>query len=347
MKIFSYEWIRKNLLSIARYPIECNAILRRNRFACRALQGESSYNITVNSDFTVSCNCTDYYKQGQIGDHHNQSLEEMFHGHQAENLRLKLSKGILPLFQCVLCSDRMTVAKKDAAQYLNNFHLPYKGMMVENTINCNLRCVSCPRESIMEKRTSKRLSLGQVEILAKEFSLFKLQSLAYFNLGEPFMYDTIFDELSIIKGYNHSISIVISTNGTMLNTDVKREAALHLKSICFSIDGSDNKTLVKYQRGSDFELAYKNMKELVNYRNAKKIKEPCIEWKYVLFRWNDKPYMIEKAIYLAEEAGVDKISFWPSFTPPWSFSVRWAMGKFSNIGEPFPHRREVIFKNSQ
>ncbi len=343
MKLISYESVRYILLNVARFPLSSLAKLQGKRFSCQALSGESSYNIAVNSDFTVSCNCTDYYKTGQIGDLSTNSLAEIFDSPASNRLRTELSKGKLPLFQCVLCSDRRTVSKQEAASATTHYRLPHKVMMVENTIACNLRCISCPRESIISKRKSTYLSLQQIETLAKEFAQMKLRSLAYFNLGEPFVHDRIFDELTILKQYNPNMNIVLSTNGSLLETDKKRRAAMLLGGICVSIFGSDNATANKYQKGTDFDRAYQNLKDLIKHRDETG-SQTQIEWKYVLFRWNDHPEQINRAIELARLSGVDKITFWPTLSPPWSFSWRWYTGKMKQIGEPFPHGRQVVFK---
>ena len=42
---------------------------KRNDIAyyCNALQGNYNYNICINSDMTISCNCQDYDGAGQLG----------------------------------------------------------------------------------------------------------------------------------------------------------------------------------------------------------------------------------------------------------------------------------------
>ncbi len=47
-----------------------------------------------------------------------------------------------------------------------------------------------------------------------------------------------------------------------------------------------------------------------------------IEWKYVLFSWNNSPEHIRKAVTLAREAGVDLIGFHPGYAPVGSRSRR-------------------------
>ena len=44
--------------------------------------------------------------------------------------------------------------------------------------------------------------------------------------------------------------------------------------------------------------------------------------KYVLFRCNDRPYQVEKAVELAKRAKVDLIAFYPGGAPPLQRSLR-------------------------
>jgi hypothetical protein len=82
-----------------------------------------------------------------------------------------------------------------------------------------------------------------------------------------------------------------------------------MDEVIFSIDGCDQKSLQKYQRGGDFERMLHNLRNLVVYRDARGLNVPQIEWKYLLFNWNDRPRQIAKAIWLAagSREPVDKL----------------------------------------
>jgi len=117
-----------------------------------------------------------------------------------------------------------------------------------------------------------------------------------------------------------------------------------LDVLAFSIDGIDDATVTKYQVGGKFETMYKNLADLVSYRDRLNRKKPWLEWKYVLFNWNDRPQMIHTAIELARKIGVDSISFWPTPSPLRGISWRYYLGRFFNrIGEPSWKGREVFF----
>src|SRR5947207_8053445 len=112
MKSRRFNWklsdvIRKGL----KFYLEWSARLRGQRFYCSALAGESDYNITVNCDLTVSCNCQDYNGSGHMGDLNKNSFQEIFFGPKAQHLRSELAKGKLPIVTCARCGDLKRVAK--------------------------------------------------------------------------------------------------------------------------------------------------------------------------------------------------------------------------------------------
>jgi hypothetical protein len=53
---------------------------RGQKFVCEALSGRSEYNISINADMTVSCNCNDQDGAGQLGDLDSHSFGEIFSG---------------------------------------------------------------------------------------------------------------------------------------------------------------------------------------------------------------------------------------------------------------------------
>ena len=139
-------------------------------------------------------------------------------------------------------------------------------------------------------------------------------------------------ELPLLRRKNPDCNIWISTNGMVLNTDTKREAALSASHIYFSIAGINDEMLKKYEHLGSYEKAWRNMKALVDYRNARGLSQPLVEWKYLLFNWNDHRRTIEQAIELAKAAGVDAISFWPTHNPFYGISYRYALGRLNHIG---------------
>lgn len=314
-------------------------------YYCKALTGDSDYNICINSDMTVSCNCWDDDGSGHIGDLNHQTLEQIFHGKVAQSFRKKLAKGWLPIDACARCLELQRINKRDAGHYLTNYHVPQRGLMVENTALCNLKCTICPRDKIMKTRKKMSMSLEDMEKVAKTVRDYQTKTIFFHNLGEPFFSKTVFDEISIIRKYNPQVRVYTSTNGLLLNSTRKREAALMMDHIFFSIDGSSQELVTKYQVGGDFEKSYRNMKELVDFRNSRNELVPVVEWKYVVFSWNDGEDAIERAIELAKEAHVDIISFWRGDGSTSAVSQRFLHHPyFQRLGEKSTKGRKIDFR---
>ena len=95
-------------------------------------------------------------------------------------------------------------------------------------------------------RTTLQMDLEQLSRMADLVRDLGLEQLFYLNLGEPFLSLNIGPELSVLREKNPDCRIVISTNGIVLNTDAKREAALSASQLFFSIAGVNDEMLKKY-----------------------------------------------------------------------------------------------------
>jgi len=383
MKRRRFNWVVSDVIrKVMRYWFEWSARLRGQRFYCRTLGGESEYNLTVNCDLTVSCTCQDYDGSGHLGDLNKNSFPEVFFGPVAQHFREQLAKGKLPIMTCARCSDLARVpkaqsravtglpsgasveAKPGAATNSPSFtsaaerdldrqifagpkpRLPHRGMLLENTVRCNIDCIGCDRESAARIRTTQQMELDKLSRMADLVRDLGLEQLFYLNLGEPFLSPNIGPELSVLRQKNPKCRIVISTNGIILNTDAKREAALNASHIFFSIAGVDEPMLKKYEHRGNFQKAYDNMKALVDYRNARGLNAPLLEWKYLLFNWNDRRQTITQAIEMAKAAGVDAISFWPTHNPFYGYSYRYALGQLNHVGVSSWKGREVDLRSA-
>ena len=324
--------------------VEASAKMQNKRFMCKTLNGNSeNYNLTINSDMKVSCNCVDRDRSGVIGSLKIQNINEILNGNIANNFRKKLSNGTLPTSYCFRCQDLKSV-RKNTNSKKKEIIIP-KSIRIENTANCNIDCIACSRKEVYEKRTRKKISLDEIEIIAKELKKNKTESICYFNLGEPFISINIRQELEIIRKYNPNMKIIGSTNGTLIDNDEKIKAALLFDHIYFSIPGPNQKIISIYQKRTDFNKAYDAMKQIIIERNKKNKKHPIIEWKYILFNWNDNKKNINETIKLAKDAHIDAISFWKTLSPIYGISFRYYLNGFvRKIGHKFEHGRRIVFK---
>jgi MoaA/NifB/PqqE/SkfB family radical SAM enzyme len=337
-----FNWRVSSFLrwAISRW-LEIRGKISGQKYDCVALAGESEYNITVNSDLTVSCNCQDYDGSGHLGDLKKNSFEEIFFGPVAQKFRDDLAKGKIPISTCARCGDLRRLKRGEAPA---KPRLPYRGMLLENTVICNVDCIGCAREGAANIRTKKTMPLEELSQMADLAARLGMQRIFYLNLGEPFLSPNVCRELPLLREKNPNAYIRISSNGVLLNSDAKREAALNLSDIQFSVHGISDEMCGKYMMRGSFEKAYDAMKQMVAYRDARQRKMPILEWKYLLFNWNDSPETVQKAIAMAKDIGVDMISFWPTANPFYGISWRYRLGQFNHIGRSSWKGREVILR---
>ena len=217
-------------------------------YYCSTLAGQDDYNLTINSDLTVSCNCQDYEGTGHLGDLRKNSFEEIYFGPVAQKFRDDLAKGKIPIPTCVRCTIHRL--EKNAAPPVPQ--LPKRGMLLENTVVCNVDCIGCAREGAAAIRTTKTMSLEDLGHMADLAARLGMEQIFYLNLGEPFLSPRITQELPLLRAKNPNARIVVSTNGILLNTDAKREAALQLSHILFSVHGISDPMLEKYMKRGSF-----------------------------------------------------------------------------------------------
>lgn len=337
---------RRVVLGVLRRMREIRARLTGRRFYCLSLAGEVRDGIFINSDMTVSCNCQDVDGSGRLGDLRTTPFEELFAGPAAKRLRRELAAGRLPLDRCAACFHLRLASRHEAQQQIDHYRLP-RGLSVENTVRCNLKCLSCCRPQILATRgRGTAMALSDVEIVGQTLARLDAQYCGFYNLGEPFFSRTVRQELEILRRYRPEMHILLSTNGLLLDNDEKREAALLVDHILFSIDGVDTPMVRRYQRGGDFDRAYANLGRLVEFRNRRGWRRPRIDWKYVVFRWNDRPAYIRRAIELARQAGADSIQFVFARNPVWAISWRFLLAPFyRSLGERDGWRSRVVWLN--
>lgn len=321
------------LRKVLKRATELRAGLVNKAFYCNALNGGSDYDISINSDMSVSCNCQDFDGSARIGDLSCQTLADIFNSPLVKTMRHKLASGRLPFLLCTTCRALCMVKKDAASYYARHYNLPRRGIMIENTSNCNLNCLACGRMQLSKIRKKRSLSLEDIKKISSMLREHNIESVNFFKLGEPFLSPSIYEELKIIKDDNPRIKICVSTNGLLIDNDKSRQAALLLDHIIFSIDGNNDEVLRKYQRNGSFHKVYNNMKDLVACRDSRGLRLPVIEWQYLLFNWNDKKGMVLEAIELARQSGIDMISFWPTRNPVYGIPWRYYFsGFYKTIG---------------
>jgi radical SAM protein with 4Fe4S-binding SPASM domain len=126
--------------------------------------------------------------------------------------------------------------------------------IVETTAKCNLYCPMCPRETHPQPKADMA---GDVfERLVSQAGE-TAEHMMLIGLGEPFMDPHIFERIELC--HRHSISSLLSTNGTFLDERLSgRVLDSPLEQITLSFDGAKKETFEFYRKGAKFEKVRDN-----------------------------------------------------------------------------------------
>jgi radical SAM protein with 4Fe4S-binding SPASM domain len=126
--------------------------------------------------------------------------------------------------------------------------------IVETTAKCNLYCPMCPRET--HKQPKADMADDVFERLVRE-SGESAEHMMLIGLGEPFMDRQIFERIEFC--HLHSISTLLSTNGTFLDEACAAKILdSPLEQITLSFDGAKKETFEFYRKGAKFEKVRDN-----------------------------------------------------------------------------------------
>src|SRR5579871_1064738 len=140
--------------------------------------------------------------------------------------------------------------------------------IVETTAKCNLYCPMCPRET--HKQPKEDMSDDVFDRLIEQAGA-SAEHMMLIGLGEPLMDPAIYRRIEFC--HQHSISTLLSTNGTLLD---ERHAARLLDSpleqITLSFDGAKKETFEFYRKGAKFERVRENFVRFSRMKSERKSK---------------------------------------------------------------------------
>ncbi|MBV9508301.1 MAG: SPASM domain-containing protein [Acidobacteriia bacterium] len=140
--------------------------------------------------------------------------------------------------------------------------------IVETTAKCNLYCPMCPRETHKQPKADMADSI--FESLVSEAGG-TAEHMMLIGLGEPFMDARIFDRVAFC--HRHSISTLLSTNGTFLDERVSaRVLDSPLEQITLSFDGARKETFEFYRKGAKFEKVRDNFVRFARAKHERRSK---------------------------------------------------------------------------
>ncbi len=279
-------------------------------------------------DGRIVCGCADPYAKRVLGDFRTTPLTDIWQGPVAHQLRVDLNGGGSSF--CGDCPLKLPLGPDDPTPQrgVDVGPLPSR-LYIECTAACNISCFqSCcaPETGITRTRQAGMLD-WDVFTRAVDEAGPSLVRIDFFNYGEAFLHKRAVEMCEYIKGTFPHIYLYTSTNGLAL-TEEKARRLVHsgIDEVTFSIDGASQDTYVRYRQRGNFDKALANLRAMADEKQKSGRDVPHLNWRYILFNWNDSDEEMNRARQLAAEAGVDRLCWEITDHPEDAFSRRFAPG---------------------
>jgi hypothetical protein len=130
-----------------------------------------------------------------------------------------------------------------------------------------------------------------------------------------------------IKKHFPHIYLYTSTNGLAL-TEAQARRLVHsgIDEVTFSIDGATQASYEKYRQRGKFDVAIANLRAMADEKRRSGVDVPFLNWRYILFCWNDSDEEMALARRIATEIGVDRLCWELTDHPEEAYSRRFLNG---------------------
>ena len=279
-------------------------------------------------DGRIVCGCADPYAKRVLGDVRTTSIADVWQGPTARQLRVDLNAGGSSF--CGDCPLKLPLGPDEAVpqREVNVGPLPNR-LYIECTAACNISCFqSCcaPETGITRTRQAGMLDWDLFTKAVDETGP-SLVRIDFFNYGEAFLHKRAVEMCEYIKTKFPHIYLYTSTNGLAL-TEEKARRLVHsgIDEVTFSLDGASQDIYVKYRQRGNFDRALANLRAMADEKRKAGRDVPHLNWRYILFNWNDSDEEMNKARQIAAEVGVDRLCWEITDHPEDSYSRRFAAG---------------------
>jgi hypothetical protein len=286
--------------------------------------------VVLMSDGTIVCGCADPFKKRPAGNAAVQSIQEIWNGRVFQELRRGFQNNNPHL--CTHCNliQVVPLTGPEAPKETKLSYMPRR-LFVEPCISCNLSCYEacCNHENgIHFTRHNRLLDYGTYTRVVDELGP-TLSRIDFFNYGESFIHPRAIEMISYVKSRYPHVYLFCSTNGLLLNTEAKLQGLVEsgIDEITFSVDGARQESYQIYRRGGNFNKVFQIMKRLIEIKKEQKSETPFVNWRYILFRWNDSDEEMNLARRLAAEIDLDKLCWEITDHPENSASERFVSGR--------------------
>src|SRR4029079_326550 len=270
------------------------------------------------------CGCADPYGHRVLGDARTASVRDVWSGPVITGLRQDLNSGgstfsgDCPL-KLPLKKDQLPTARP-----LDGGAIPRR-LFIECTAACNISCTDAccaPEPGITRTRQTGMLDFDLFRRVVDEAGP-SLNRIDFFNYGEAFLHKRAIEMCEYIKSNFPQIYLYTSTNGLAFSEDqARRLVRSGIDEVTFSMDGATQASYEKYRQRGGLEVALKNLRAMVDEKRRSARDLPFLNWRYILFVWNDSDEEMTRARDLAADIGVDRLCWEITDHPENAYSRR-------------------------
>ncbi len=280
-------------------------------------------------DGRLVCGCADPYGKRVLGDARLSSIREVWAGEPLTTLRAALNGGGSSF--CGDCPLKLPLKRdqEPVQRAVDAGPLPHR-MFIECTAACNISCQQAccaPETGITRTRQAGMLDFELFRRVLDEVGP-SLGRIDFFNYGEAFLHKRAVEMCEYIKVHFPHIYLYTSTNGLAL-TDAKARQLVHsgIDEVTFSIDGASQASYERYRQRGKFDVAIGNLRAMADEKRTSGVDVPFLNWRYILFNWNDSDDEMNQARRLAADIGVDRLCWELTDHPEDAFSRRFLPGR--------------------
>jgi MoaA/NifB/PqqE/SkfB family radical SAM enzyme len=274
------------------------------------------------------CGCADPYGRRVLGDARLSSIRDVWNGSVITTLRQDLNAGGSKF--CTDCPLKLPLKKEQQSPVrpLDAGPIPYR-MFIECTAACNISCTEAccaPETGITRTRQTGMLAFDLFRRVIDEAGP-SLGRIDFFNYGEASLHKRAIEMCEYIKSNFPQIYLYTSTNGLALSQEqARRLVHSGIDEVTFSLDGATQVTYEKYRQRGRLDVALNNLRAMVDEKRRSARDLPFLNWRYILFVWNDSDEEMALARQLAAEIGVDRLCWEITDHPEHAYSRRFMPG---------------------
>ncbi|PWT85029.1 MAG: hypothetical protein C5B57_03730 [Blastocatellia bacterium] len=279
-------------------------------------------------DGRLVCGCADPYGRRVLGDARTATVNDVWAGATVSALRHDLNAGGSKF--CGDCPLKMPLKKDDSpiVRPIDAGPLPSR-LYVECTAACNISCTDAccaPETGITRTRQAGMLDFDLFRRVIDEAGP-SLVRIDFFNYGEAFLHKRAVEMCEYIKSRFPRMYLYTSTNGLALSEkNARRLVHSGIDEVTFSIDGATPQSYIKYRRRGQFDVAIQTLRTMADEKRRAGRDLPYLNWRYILFVWNDSDQEMNRARQLAAEIGVDRLCWEITDHPEHAYSRRFVPG---------------------